>query len=332
VALQALDAMDSERPFLLFVHGYDVHARYLKPTPLGLLHADPTYEGPAQRVARESLGTVYAMDGLYYEGMDLSALLDMHARRPWAAGARAALPGRAAAEGVATTPLGPEDLAYLQAVYAGGVSYGDAQLGLLLASLEERGVLDEAWVVVFADHGESLGDDGYFAHNLSLGDAILHVPLLIRPPGGLPGGRTVEGMTALLDVLPTMLEVAGIPPPAGIHGTSLLPAIDGAPWPGRDAVFSEGSIRMVSARLPAGRLTFTGMGADSPYLAEAIAAAPLGGPAFADSPTADANTRETLRTALLGWRAELHPSSGMTAEPTPAQREELQHQGYWSAP
>ncbi|MFH1466950.1 MAG: sulfatase [Pseudomonadota bacterium] len=332
VALDALDVMDPERPFLLFVHGYDAHTRYLKPAPLGLKHADPAYAGPGQRAARELLGTVYVLDGRYYEGVELPDLLDMRAPRPWGAEARAALPAAAAVKGIASTPLDAGDLSYLEAVYDGAVSYADAWLGLLLAALQERGTLDEAWLILVSDHGESLGEDGYFDHVLTLSDATLRVPLLIRPPGGLPEGRSLDGQTALLDVLPTVLEIAEIQPPTGIHGTSLLPAIEGAPWPGHEAVFAEGSIRMVSARSAAGRLTFAGMGADSPFLAEALAAAPLGGVAFADSPPSDPATRAALRAALLAWRAALRPSPGTAVEPSPAQREELRKHGYWSAP
>jgi len=331
VALARLDALDAGAPYLMFVHGYDTHVRYLKPGPLGRLHLDPRHSEVAERALRDPLGTSYVLDGLYYEGIELTALLDMRPPQVWGAEARAALPERAAAQGAAVTELSAADLAAIGAAYAGAVTYMDAWLGLLLAGLEQRGALDEAWLVVLSDHGESLGEDGFFGHNLALTDATLRVPLLVRPPGGLPGGARVEVDVALLDVLPTILELAQIHAPAGVHGRSLAPALRGEAVAGRAVTFAEGPARMVSARSAAGRLTFQGLAADAPCLGELVAVAALPGPAFAPGSPTDPAAREALRGALVDWRAGLHLHGGARGA-SPAAVEAMRARGYWGDP
>jgi len=329
-ALSMLDAMDDQHPYLLFVHGYDTHLRYLKPSPLGLLHTDPDYAGPGARAARDPTGTAYVLDERYYEGVGLGPLVGLRQARVWGQENRVAIHERAESLEATTHELKPADLNYLSAVYDGAVTYMDAHFGLLMAELEQRGVLDDAWVVVVSDHGESLGEDGLFCHNMALNDATLHVPLIIRPPGGLAEGLRVPGATALLDVLPTLLELAQIPDPALIHGRSLLPALQGEPHTARRHIFSEGQVRMVTARSDAGQLTLQGVSAESPYLEALLAVAQLDGTAFELSPSDDPATRQALRAAMLDWRQSLRPSRQQAQQPTRPQIEAMRKHGYWS--
>ena len=119
------------------------------------------------------------------------------------------------------------DSAVLVQDYDEGIRAMDAALGKLLARLHVSGVLDEAVVIISADHGESMGEhDSYFHHVINRGE-LLHVPLLIKLPGQTEGKR-VQGNAQLIDLLPTMLELADLPDPGGLHGQSLVPALEGA--------------------------------------------------------------------------------------------------------
>ena len=102
-------------------------------------------------------------------------------------------------------------------------AYADRQLGRLLDLLEARGLVDETLVVFTADHGEQLGESGYFGHVHNLHRRILHVPLIVVAPGHLPAGVRVKTPVGLIDVLPTLLPMLGRPVPEGLDGHSLVP-------------------------------------------------------------------------------------------------------------
>ena len=116
--------------------------------------------------------------------------------------------------------LSAADFAQLRATYCGMVSEVDVQLGRLLGQLDEWGLADETLIVVTGDHGEMLGDhwmlgkEGYFAE-------AYHVPLVIRAPGAAPG-QEIAAFTEAVDVMPTILEWIGVPPPPRHDGRSLL--------------------------------------------------------------------------------------------------------------
>ena len=98
----------------------------------------------------------------------------------------------------------------------------DAQMGVLLAAVEERGLTGATAVVFTADHGESLGEhDRWFAHGELLTEEQVRVPLLVHVPGLAPGRR--GDLASLVDVWPTVAErlLAG-EAPAGTSGRSLL--------------------------------------------------------------------------------------------------------------
>ncbi len=124
-----------------------------------------------------------------------------------------------------------EEVARVAAHYDAGVVATDAALGRLLDALDERGVLDDAWLVLLSDHGELLGEAGLYLHGRSLARALVRVPLLFRPPGGGAALR-VDEPVSLMDVAPTLLELAGRPVPDGFRGVSFAAALrDGAVAP-----------------------------------------------------------------------------------------------------
>jgi arylsulfatase A-like enzyme len=112
------------------------------------------------------------------------------------------------------------------AAYAAGVAAMDRALALLLERLEASGVLDEAWLILVADHGELLGEDDLYLHGRSLAEPLLRVPLLFRPPGGASAG-SVTTPVSLVDVAPTLLELAGRPVPAAFRGRSFAATLAG---------------------------------------------------------------------------------------------------------
>ena len=118
----------------------------------------------------------------------------------------------------------------LKALYDALILYQDSLLGELVDGLDTRGLLADTLVVVTADHGEEFLETGdRIGHQMSLSDRLVHVPLVMRWPSGMPTGRTVETMASLVDIFPTLLEVAAgdgeAAPGPPVEGVSLLRAI-----------------------------------------------------------------------------------------------------------
>ncbi|MGI9390145.1 MAG: sulfatase-like hydrolase/transferase, partial [Boseongicola sp.] len=127
------------------------------------------------------------------------------------------------------------------AIYYGMIRYIDEEMARLHAALDERGMLENTWIILGSDHGDYTGEKGLFNKSESLYKCLLHVPLIIVPPKGTtePGPRTVEGMTSTIDLFPTILEIAGIEPGEN-QGKSLLDWVrSGHQTPLRDAIFAQ---------------------------------------------------------------------------------------------
>lgn len=120
--------------------------------------------------------------------------------------------------------------------YEGGLAYADAQVGRLLNSLERKGVIPSTAVIVAGDHGESLGDHGEREHGIFVYESTMHVPLIVRSPGARRGHA--DGLVSLVDVLPTVVDLFGLPRPSGLDGVSLVPALRGRRLPERE-VYAE---------------------------------------------------------------------------------------------
>ena len=116
----------------------------------------------------------------------------------------------------------------LRARYAAELRDVDAAVGHLLEGLAKQGRLERALVVVTSDHGEEFLEHGYVEHAWTLYEESLHVPLVFHAPGMLPPARVRERVSAGLDVLPSILTLAGLePPPADGQG---LFRWDGGAW------------------------------------------------------------------------------------------------------
>lgn len=181
-AFAAVDARpDPEAPLFLFVHLYDAHTPYVPPQRFIDRHCDPAYGG---RVMGE--------------------------------GKRFRTHVQALRKGEAPN----DDIERVGCLYLAEVAYVDEQVGRLLGGLGERGLLDEALVVVTADHGESLAEDRVYAysHGSNTAEEVMHVPLLMRGYGVPLAERTVvHRQAAMPGLAPTIERVLGLEPTLGGH-------------------------------------------------------------------------------------------------------------------
>lgn len=120
----------------------------------------------------------------------------------------------------------PESNVELHRRYGLEVAYVDRQIGELLAELERRELYRDSLIVFTSDHGEGLGDHKLVGHVERLTDELIHVPLMIKLPANDPRRaeleRAAKGLVTHLDIVPTLLEVIGLPPLPGQRGTSLF--------------------------------------------------------------------------------------------------------------
>ncbi|MFQ6132725.1 MAG: sulfatase-like hydrolase/transferase [Armatimonadota bacterium] len=122
------------------------------------------------------------------------------------------------------------------AVYYGMVTMADDCIGVVLDALEGQGLADDALIIFVPDHGEMLGCHSLYQKMVCYQDSI-RLPCLARAPGMAPGRR--GQLACHVDLLPTILDYAGIEAPANLHGISLRPTIEDAAATTHEAVFSE---------------------------------------------------------------------------------------------
>ncbi len=186
----ALDVHRRGEPFFLFVNDVEPHAPY----------------APPPRFA-------YA----FAEGREAAALNDAANSRP----------PRTLGFTVGALDVSASVLAVVSDLYDAEIAALDEQIGLLLDELRAAGALDDTIVIITSDHGENLGDHGLAEHVFSVHRSLLHVPLVIWYPPAVERGRVVTDAVRLEDVLPTVLELCGVPLPANLDGASLLGDVGG---------------------------------------------------------------------------------------------------------
>ncbi|MDO8543207.1 MAG: sulfatase [Opitutaceae bacterium] len=111
-----------------------------------------------------------------------------------------------------------------EAAYYACVSFIDAQIGLLLDAMDELRLWERTVVVLLGDHGFHLGDHGLWG-KLTNFERSARVPLIIAAPAIRHGGSTTRAIVELIDLYPTLAELAGAAPPAGLEGRSLVPIL-----------------------------------------------------------------------------------------------------------
>jgi iduronate 2-sulfatase len=117
------------------------------------------------------------------------------------------------------------------------VSYVDALIARLLGGLEDLGLADDTIVVLWADHGFKLGDLGMWCKHTNF-EYDTRVPLIVRTPGGLEG-RVDQGLVELVDLYPTLCDLAGLKKPGHLEGRSFRPSLFDANAEGETTAFSQ---------------------------------------------------------------------------------------------
>jgi choline-sulfatase len=124
-------------------------------------------------------------------------------------------------------PPPPYSEIYKNRLYDGEIAYADSALGHFLAYLKKQNWYDGALIILVGDHGEGLGEHGEDTHGIFLYDSTTHVPLIVKLPYGQEAGGTVDEQVRTTDIMPTILELLGIPAPTSPDGISLKPFILG---------------------------------------------------------------------------------------------------------
>jgi len=185
--------------------------------------------------------------------------------------------------------------------FAAMITHIDSMIGQLLGTLREAGVLADTWVVFTSDHGDQLFDHGAFAK----GDFFrgsCNIPFLIQPParwreanGLAPESIDRSHAVGLADLMPTLLEAAGIPVPEGLDGESLLPLLRGEGGGFRPVSFGHcGEVYGATD----GRWKYQWF-ADNDL--ELLFDTEVDPHECVDRSTSDARERDRLRSALIGW-------------------------------
>lgn len=181
-----LDALPAGQPFFAYLHLMDVHGPYDAPRE----DFDALRDSP-------SLGSPYHLTEEEVDG--ISGYLK---RIPWAQTEEA------------------RELLNWRAHYAAGIRDFDRRFSSFIERLRTSGRLDQTYLVLTSDHGDELFEHRGWDHGHSLFDHQLHVPLFIRRPHG-EGARVVENVVSIIDIMPTLLSIAGIEPPASLQGRNL---------------------------------------------------------------------------------------------------------------
>jgi arylsulfatase A-like enzyme len=193
VTIPEIDRLAKQKkPFLLFLRHMDPHAPYLPPEPFERMF----YHGNECDPKNKSMEPAMAF----------KPFRDFFAS--W-------------------MPPGITDKDYVIAQYDGAVAYMDACLRTIFTALEHHGIMDDSIVILNGDHGETLYDHECWFDHHGMYDVTLHVPLIIRYPGVVPSGLRVNGYNQHKDLMPTILDLAGLSTGVAFDGRSLMPMVRG---------------------------------------------------------------------------------------------------------
>jgi arylsulfatase A-like enzyme len=211
-AHQVLDRVTGdERPFFVFLHTYEVHDPYVPREEYARMYVDPDYAG-------EIIGS---LDELIEQAGGQEYWRQYNAY--WSR----------------VDPQSAADAQHLRDLYDAEIRFTDEALAAFVARLEDEGFFEDTIVVVLSDHGEEFFEHGAVLHN-TLYQEVLQVPLVFLLPAelGIDAGQRIEAIVRLIDVKPTLLELAGVELPEHLQGRSLVPLMRGAKEESRP-VFSE---------------------------------------------------------------------------------------------
>ena len=118
-----------------------------------------------------------------------------------------------------------EDWQQVKAIYYGMVSLVDRSIGRILHALEQLGMTENTEIVFLSDHGDYLGDHGFYGKGLQY-ESVLRTPLILSGPG-IEAGQTIDSVESTLDIAPTILDMAGVAEPEGMQGVSMKALLSG---------------------------------------------------------------------------------------------------------
>ena len=124
-------------------------------------------------------------------------------------------------------PPSPFKDAYAKSPYDGEIAYTDSWIKQLIDKLKKMGIYDQTLIALAGDHGEGLGDHQEDTHGIFLYDSTLHVPLIFHCPARLPKNKRIGSLVRLIDIAPTILDIAGQKIPASMQGVSLASLMSG---------------------------------------------------------------------------------------------------------
>jgi arylsulfatase A-like enzyme len=122
--------------------------------------------------------------------------------------------------------------------YYAAVSYTDAQIGKVLDELDRQGLSRNTIIVLWGDHGWKLGEHGEWCKHSNV-ENDTNAPVLLSVPGMKNAGRQTNALVEFVDIYPTLAELAGLPLPAHLEGTSFKPLLDNPERPWKPAAFSQ---------------------------------------------------------------------------------------------
>jgi arylsulfatase A-like enzyme len=123
--------------------------------------------------------------------------------------------------------MDPRDLDHIVALYDGEIAYTDSFLGKLFDELRRLDLWDNTMIVLTSDHGDEFFEHGNKGHRNTLYGELLNVPLIVKFPQSERGGQRDSRLVGIVDIAPTLLDVAGLPPLAQTSGHSLVTLLDG---------------------------------------------------------------------------------------------------------
>lgn len=183
----------TDKPTFLYAHYFDPHCRYIPPEEYRQLYWPPS---AAQRTHRTMTPEQWRL---------MHECFQLHYN-----------PGEPVL-----------DVDYYLAEYDAEIRHADHVVGMFLERLKTAGLYDSSIVIITSDHGEEFYDHGGHGHGKVLLEHNIHVPLIIRMPGGALPGRRVSERVSSLDLTPTLLDVAGVKVPESLPGLSLRGVLEG---------------------------------------------------------------------------------------------------------
>jgi arylsulfatase A-like enzyme/tetratricopeptide (TPR) repeat protein len=112
-------------------------------------------------------------------------------------------------------------------LYDGEIAYVDALVGRVVDELKKKDLLKKTVIIIVGDHGESLGEHNESGHAFFIYDATQSVPLIVRIPSTSVQGKVIESQVENVDIMPSVLELLGLPVPKEVQGRSFLPLLAG---------------------------------------------------------------------------------------------------------